>query len=300
IRIVEVGMRDGLQNEAVFLTEEQRITFAKKLAGAGLVHIEAGAFVSPHWIPQMQGSASLISKLLRAQKAGRISKKVQWSALVPNVRGLTSAIESGVKEVAIFGAVSETFSQKNTNVSVAESLTRFKEVMKLAQQNRIKVRGYLSTAFACPYEGKISPQKTVKMIHKLLDLGVYEVSVGDTIGVATPRHVENLLKLTPKQASKLAMHFHDTRGTALANIVTSLDYGITTFDASIGGLGGCPYAPGAAGNVATEDVVYMLEGMGYKTGVNLDQLIKTTRWMAQQLGRPLPSKVGLAGRGNLI
>lgn len=302
IKIVEVGMRDGLQNEAVFLKEQQRITFAKKLAAAGLIYIEAGAFVSPQWVPQMKGSSSLIKKLQRAQVSGSVSRKVQWSALVPNVRGLEEAMAVGLRDVAIFGAVSETFSRRNINASVADSFKKFKEVMALAQKNKIKVRGYLSTAFGCPFEGAIPARRTLQLIDKLLDLGVYEVSVGDTIGVATPTQVENLLKLakSQKMIPSLAMHFHDTRGTALANIKTSLDYGITTFDASLGGLGGCPYAPGAAGNVATEDVVYMLNGMGHKTGIDLNQLIKTSRWMSQQLGRPLPSKVGLAGRGNLF
>lgn len=302
VHIVEVGMRDGLQNEAVYLKESQRFSFAKKLAESGIVRIEAGAFVSPEWVPQMKGSASLIQKLHRAQAQKKISSKVKWSALVPNTRGLQQAIDVGVKDVAIFGAVSETFSRRNINVSVKESFQRFKEVMRVAQTHKVKVRGYLSTAFACPFEGPISSNQTLRLIHQMLELGVYEVSVGDTIGVATPKHVETLLQKAQSDGilSSLAMHFHDTRGTALANIKTSLDFGITTFDASLGGLGGCPYAPGAAGNVATEDVIYMLEGMGYKTGINLDQLIKTSRWMSQQLGRPMPSKLSLAGRGNLI
>jgi hydroxymethylglutaryl-CoA lyase len=297
IEIVEVGMRDGLQNEAVHLTQEQRFEFAKRLAGAGLKRIEAGAFVSPKWVPQMADSGTLIQKLLKAQKSQKISSAVRWSALVPNLMGYDQAVAAGVKEVAIFGAVSETFSQKNINSTVKDSFRKFSEVVENAKRDRIRVRGYVSTVFGCPYEGRISVKQAMGVIERFFELGIYELSIGDTIGVATPKQVKELLQQIQKNKliSKTAMHFHDTRGTALANIAESLRFGVTVFDSSIGGLGGCPYAPGAAGNVATEDVVYLLEGMGYRTGLDLDKLIKTTEWMTKQLGRPLVSRLSLAG-----
>lgn len=297
IEIVEVGMRDGLQNEAVHLTQEQRYEFAKRLAGAGLKRIEAGAFVSPKWVPQMADSGTLIQKLFKAQKSHKISSSVRWSALVPNLMGYDQALAVGVKEVAIFGAVSETFSQKNINSSVKDSFKKFSEVVENAKRDRIRVRGYVSTVFGCPYEGRISVKQAMAVIEKFYELGIYELSIGDTIGVATPKQVRELLQQIQKNKwiDKTAMHFHDTRGTALANIAESLRFGVSVFDSSIGGLGGCPYAPGAAGNVATEDVVYLLEGMGYRTGLDLDKLIKTTEWMTKQLGRPLVSRLSLAG-----
>ncbi len=297
VEIVEVGMRDGLQNEAVHLTQEQRYEFAKRLAGAGLKRIEAGAFVSPKWVPQMADSGTLIQKLFKAQKSNKISSAVRWSALVPNLMGYDQAVAVGVKEVAIFGAVSETFSQRNINSSVNDSFKKFSEVLENAKSDRIRVRGYVSTAFGCPYEGRISVKQAMGVIERFFELGIYELSIGDTIGVATPKQVKELLQQIQKNKwiTKTAMHFHDTRGTALANIAESLRFGVTVFDSSIGGLGGCPYAPGAAGNVATEDVVYLLEGMGYRTGLDLDKLIKTTEWMTKQLGRPLVSRLSLAG-----
>ncbi len=297
IEIVEVGMRDGLQNEAVYLTQEQRYEFAKKLAGAGLTRIEAGAFVSAKWVPQMADSGTLIQKLLKAQRISKFSSKVRWSALVPNLVGYEQAESLGVKEVAIFGAVSETFSQKNINSSVDDSFKKFSAVLQKAKKDRVRVRGYVSTAFGCPYEGRISVKQTMKVIERFFALGVYELSIGDTIGVATPKQVAELLQQMQKNnwIAKTAMHFHDTRGTALANIAESLRFGVSVFDSSIGGLGGCPYAPGAAGNVATEDVVYLLEGMGYSTGLDLNKLIKITEWMTKQLGRPLVSRLSLAG-----
>lgn len=297
IEIVEVGMRDGLQNEAVHLSGEQRYEFAKKLAGAGLKRIEAGAFVSPKWVPQMADSGALLQKLFTAQKNKKFASNVRWSALVPNLIGYEQAVNVGVKDIAIFGAVSETFSQKNINSSVKESFERFTGVMEQAKKDRVRVRGYVSTVFGCPYEGRITVKQAMKVIERYFELGIYELSVGDTIGVATPKQVKELLQQFQKNKwiSKTAMHFHDTRGTALANIAESLDFGIKVFDSSLGGLGGCPYAPGAAGNVATEDVVYLLEGMGYRTGLDLDKLIKTTEWMTKQLGRPLVSRLSLAG-----
>lgn len=296
IKLVEVGMRDGLQNESRQLAIGQLYRFANKLIECGHVYIEAGAFVSPKWVPQMADSKKLIGKILKAQDSGKISKKIHFSALTPNMYGLEEAMSVGLKEVAVFGAASETFSKKNINCTIEESLEKFKEVCSVAKKRKVKVRGYISTAFGCPYEGKISKKKVLDLIEAYLDMGIYEVSIGDTIGVATPKQVRDLLQsVTPlKKVSKLAMHFHDTRGTALANISASLDFGIKTFDTSLGGLGGCPYAPGSAGNVATEDVVYLLHGMGYKTGLSLGKLVETTKWISKQLDKQLPSKVSLS------
>ena len=297
INIVEMGLRDGLQNEAVFLSVAQRFQLLKRLSEAGLSRVEVGAFVSPKWVPQMADTGKLIKKALNAQKQGKLRSSMKMSALVPNLKGLENALNSGIREIAIFGAASETFSQKNINASIKQSLINFKEVVELARKNKIKSRAYLSTVFACPYEGKVSEKKVLGLVDKYLQLGVYEISLGDTIGVASPKQVRSLakglLKLSPPK--KIAMHFHDTRGTAIANILASLDLGFSTFDTSIGGLGGCPYAPGAAGNVATEDVVYMLDQMGMKTGIDLQKLIKSTLWMNRQVGRQLPSKLSLTG-----
>ncbi len=298
VTIVEMGLRDGLQNEAVHLSVGQRFLLLKKFNDAGLKRVEVGAFVSPKWVPQMSETAKLVKKSLGAQKQKKLNPKLQLSALVPNMRGFTRAKESGVKEIAIFGSASETFSQKNINCSIRQSLVNFSQVTIAAKKEKIKTRAYLSTVFACPYEGKVSQAKVLRLIEKYLEIGVYEVSLGDTIGVASPKQVRSLLKSVLKMTSakKIAMHFHDTRGTAIANILASLDLGIKTFDTSIGGLGGCPYAPGAAGNVATEDVIYMLHEMGLKTGVDLNKLVKTTLWMNRQVGRQLPSKLSIVSR----
>jgi len=297
VTIVEMGLRDGLQNEAVHLSVQQRYQLLKRLTNAGLKRIEIGAFVSPKWVPQMSDTAKLARRALQAQRKRQIASGVQMSVLVPNMRGYQDSQRVAIKEVAIFGAASETFSQRNINCSIKQSLCKFQEVISQARVDKVKVRGYLSTVFACPYEGVVSEAKVLKLIEKYFALGVYEISLGDTIGVASPKQVRSLLtkasKIAPRK--KIALHFHDTRGTAIANILASLDLGYTTFDASIGGLGGCPYAPGAAGNVATEDVVYMLHEMGLKTGLDLQQLIKTTHWMTRQVGRPLLSKLSLTG-----
>lgn len=297
VTIVEVGMRDGLQNESVNLSQAQRFEFANHLVAAGLKRIEAGSFVSPQRVPQMANSKELIDQLLEAQKQKKIPANVIFSALVPNAQGYQAARAVGVKEVAVFGAVSETFSQKNINCSIDESLEKFRQVVSLAKRDGVRVRGYVSTVFGCPYEGKIKTAKALKVIEKFFDLGIFELSIGDTIGVATPKQVSELLKglRRMKVMKKVAMHFHDTRGTALANIAESLNSDVRVFDSSLGGLGGCPYAPGAAGNVATEDVVYLLEGMGLKTGLNFDELLKTTTWLAKQLDRPLTSRLSKAG-----
>lgn len=295
VSVFEMSLRDGLQNEAVYLNLNQRFILIKKLINCGMKKMEIGAFVSPQWVPQMKESLPLVKKALKMKSARE--QGIVFSALVPNEKGFATALESGIQEIAIFGSVSETFSKKNINCSVDESLKKFRVVTDLARKNKIKVRGYLSTVFGCPYEGKVDLKKVVKLVERYAELGVYEISLGDTIGVATPLQVKKLLLPLKGFINKkfIAMHFHDTRGTALANISTSLDFGVYSFDSSLGGAGGCPYAPGAAGNVATEDMVYMLEGMGVKTDLNLKKLIETTHWLNSQLGRKLPSKLSLTG-----
>ncbi len=297
VEIIEVGLRDGLQNEKTAISTAKKIELARKLATCGFRRMEAGAFVSAKWVPQMADSKTVVTTLLAESRQNEALRRVRWSALVPNMHGYEDAKAAGLKEIAIFGAVSDTFSEKNINVSVNESLKRFEEVVQAAKADRIKVRGYVSTVFGCPYEGKIGPKAALRVIEKFLELGIYEISLGDTIGVATPKQVKDLLGLMDKSTleTRVAMHFHDTRGTALANIATSLEFGVTAFDASVGGLGGCPYAPGAAGNVATEDVVYMLEGMGLKTSINLDRVIETSKWLETVLKREMVSRVNKSG-----
>lgn len=295
VKIVEVGLRDGLQNESTQLSVEQRYDLYEKLVQAGNKNIEIGAFVSPKWVPQMAVTAELTALILSETQNKK--KKVNVPVLVPNVEGMLKAIDAGITEVAIFAACSESFSQKNINCSIAESFKRFEPVMQLAREHKIKVRGYLSTCFGCPFEGKVSEAKVLSVAKKMARLGVYEISIGDTIGVATPEQVKSLFKKLKKiiPVAKLAGHFHDTRGTALANILAAYEVGVRTFDSSIGGLGGCPYAPGAAGNVATEDVVYMFDGMKVKTGLNLQKLIETNRWLQPMMDHQLSSKVGRVG-----
>jgi hydroxymethylglutaryl-CoA lyase len=295
ISIVEVGPRDGLQNEANSLSVQNRFRLVHQLAAAGIKRIEVGAFVSPKWVPQMQGSGELINQIHADRKS--FAKDVRFSALVPNEKGMLDALQTHVEEVAIFGASSEGFSKANINCTIAESFERFKTVTALAKKQKIRARGYLSTAFGCPYDGYVDPKRVVKLVKQMLSLGVYEISVGDTIGVATPKQVHGLIKLLKQVVplKKIAMHFHDTRGTALANVVASLENGIGVFDTSIGGLGGCPYAKGAAGNLATEDLVYLLHGMGYKTGIDLAALISLKLEMDTLIGRKLLSHVGSAG-----
>lgn len=303
VRIIEVGLRDGLQNEKTTLSVDTRLEFAKRLAQAGAREIEMGAFVSPQWVPQMAGSAQLIAAAVKLRKLkGSEFKRVQFSALVPNLRGLDGAIESGVERIAIFASASESFSQKNINCSIKESLVRYKEVVTVAKSKGLTVRGYLSMCFGCAFEGKVSEAKVVTMAERLLKIGCDEVSIGDTIGVADPKQVARLGKSLKSSIgkNKLAMHFHDTRGTALANILASLEIGLRSFDSSMGGLGGCPYAPAATGNVATEDVVYMLHRMGMKTGLDLEALIQASRWLQPQMNRELPSKVARAGTPRLL
>jgi hydroxymethylglutaryl-CoA lyase len=296
IQIVEVGPRDGLQNEARTLTLEQRLAFIRHLARSGLKRIEVGAFVSPEWVPQMQGSLQLVIELYKHK--GEFPEDVRFSALVPNVKGMQAALSTPLPEVAIFGACSESFSKKNINCTIAESLERFKQVIALAKKNKRRARGYLSVAFGCPYEGTVAESQVIRLVREFLKMGVYEVSIGDTIGVATPRQVRSLLvklKRGGVPLKRIAMHLHDTRGTALANVLASLEEGVRVFDSSFGGLGGCPYAKGASGNLATDDLVYMLEGMGHHTGVDLRRLLTFTPVMQEDIGHKLPSRTAEAG-----
>lgn len=295
IRIFEVGARDGLQNEFNILDVNIRTEFVRRLAKTGVKDIEVGSIVSSKWVPQMQDSDKVFKRIIKSNP-----DKINYSLLVPNLKGFDIAVQNGAKEVAIFTAASEKFSQKNTNCSIEESFTRFAPVMEKAKTQKIKVRGYLSTVFECPFQGPIAPSLVAKIAKRLLDMGSYEVSLGDTIGVGAPNDVEKLLKqlqINNIPLSKVAMHFHNTRGTALANVVTSLELGIRNFDSSIGGLGGCPYAPGAMGNLATEDLVYLTERMGYNTGMDLKKLIQTHHWIQSKVGHPLSSHLGRSGLG---
>ncbi|MCE3010474.1 MAG: hydroxymethylglutaryl-CoA lyase [Proteobacteria bacterium] len=294
IRIVEVGLRDGLQNEKQVVPTAIKVGLAQRLKNAGVKTLEIGAFVRADKVPQMADTKLFLGELSKTKDF----KLVQLSALVPNEKGMHEAIAAGLKEVAVFTAASDSFTRNNINCTVEESFVRFEPVFKLAKKNKIKVRGYLSTAFGCPYEGSVSEKRVVDLTARLLKLGCYEVSIGDTIGVAVPSQVESLVKKIKARKislAKIAGHFHDTRGTSLANILTAYRLGLRVFDSSLGGLGGCPYAPGASGNVATEDVVYMFEKMNVKTGLHLKSLIDTNHWLSQTMKRSLPSKVSQAG-----
>ncbi|WP_413289126.1 hydroxymethylglutaryl-CoA lyase [Bdellovibrio sp. HCB337] len=297
VTIVEMGLRDGLQNEKVVLSTQARLEILQKLLDIGARRIEIGAFVSPQWVPQMAGSAEVTKAALELQKSKKIPKGTEFSVLVPNEKGMLMAIESGIKEVAIFAAASESFSKKNINCTIEESFERFKPVMALAKKHKIKVRGYLSTCFGCPFEGKVSEAKVIQLAKRLHQIGCYEISIGDTIGVADPMQVERIFKKLKKvvPVKKLAAHFHDTRGTALANILEAYQLGVRVFDASVGGLGGCPYAPGAAGNVSTEDVAYMFHGMGVKTGLDIEKMVAMNPWLTEKIQHTLPTKVGKVG-----
>ena len=285
ITVVEVGPRDGLQNEAAQLDVSVRVEFINALSAAGLRVIESAAFVSPKWVPQMAGAGVVMSRIERR-------RGVRYPALVPNLQGLADAIDAGVREVAIFAAASETFSRRNINAGIEESLGRYAEVARRAHEAGVRVRAYLSTAFGCPFEGPVSVPQVVEVARRLGDMDVFEIAISDTIGVAHPGQVWDLLAgLTAHfRIEALALHFHDTRGTALANVLAGLQAGVTTFDSSAGGLGGCPYAPGAAGNLATEDLIYMLDGMGIETGVDLDGVIAASHFIEPHLGHPLPSR----------
>jgi hydroxymethylglutaryl-CoA lyase len=285
VTIYEVGPRDGLQNEARQVPTADKIRFIDALVASGIKNIEITSFVSPKWIPQLADASEVARGVHRP--AG-----VRMSALVPNRRGLETAMASGMKEIAVFLSASETHNKKNVNKTIAETLTAFDDVVPHARAAGLKVRAYVSTVFGCPYEGDVDPERAVQLTGQLKDMGVYEVSLGDTIGVANPAQVEDVLGrvLAKHPANCVAVHFHDTQGTALANCLVSLQMGITTIDASAGGLGGCPYAPGAAGNLATEDVVAMLHGMNVKTGIDLDKLAEASRTAATFVGHELPSK----------
>jgi hydroxymethylglutaryl-CoA lyase len=284
IRVVEVGPRDGLQNEKTLVSLDDKIQFIKKLIDAGLRDIEATSFVRKEKIPQM-GDGSELCTALKSSQANLIS-------LVPNLKGLEEAIKVGVKEIAVFTSTSNTFNKKNINASIDESLVKIAEVMRLAKNNNIRIRGYISTAFGCPYEGKTSVQEFIRIAQFLQSNGAYEVSIGDTIGVAHPLQVKQFIE-TIRQSFSLSffsMHFHDTRGMALANILTSLELGITSFDSSAGGLGGCPYAVGALGNVATEDLIYLLHSLGIETGVDMQKLAEASVYIFSKLNREVASK----------
>ncbi len=286
ISVYEVGLRDGLQNEVAFVPTDEKLALAGMLADAGLRRIELTSFVSPRWIPQLADHAQVAARAPR--RPG-----VVYSALVPNKLGLEGAKAAGLEEIAVFMSATEAHSKKNINKSVAEALAVLAEVTQAALAMGLRVRGYLSTVFGCPYEGPVDPARPHELVHQLLAMGVYEVSLGDTIGVAVPKQVREVVRRLEADVplSKLALHMHDTRGTALANVLAGLDCGITTFDSAFGGLGGCPYAPGASGNLATEDLIYMLEGMGYESGVSLDRLILASEHVSHLVGRTLPSKV---------
>jgi isopropylmalate/homocitrate/citramalate synthase len=289
VRIVEVGPRDGLQNEKQTVPTETKIEFIRRLADAGLTTIEATAFVSPRWVPQMADHA----EVLRALKQGQ---GTTYPVLVPNLRGFEEAVAAGATEVAVFAAASETFSQRNINCSIAESLERFEPIFAAARAENVAVRGYVSCVLGCPYEGEVKAAKVADVAAALFERGCYEISLGDTIGVGTPNRTSALIETVSERIprEKLAGHFHDTYGQALANIYAAMLEGVSVFDASVSGLGGCPYAPGAAGNVATEDLLYMLNGMGVETGVDLDRLIGAGAFICERLGRTTQSRVAKA------
>jgi hydroxymethylglutaryl-CoA lyase len=285
VTIYEVGPRDGLQNEARHVATDEKIRFIDGLVDAGLRHVEITSFVSPRWIPQLADAAEVARGVVR--RPG-----VVMSALVPNRRGLDAALAAGMTEVAVFLSASETHNKKNVNKTIADTLRAFDDVVAPARAAGARVRAYVSTVFGCPYEGDVPPERAVALTRQLRDLGVYQVSLGDTIGVANPRQVEDVLGqvLADTPAEEVAVHFHDTQGTALANCLVALTLGITTIDSSVGGLGGCPYAPGASGNLATDDVVAMLHAMGVETGIDLDRLVEVSRSAAAFVGHELPSK----------
>lgn len=286
VTVYEVGPRDGLQNEAETLSLEARAAFVDALTEAGLPAIEVGSFVSPKAVPQLADTEELYRRI-------HLASGVRYPALVPNERGLDRALAAGVREIAVFTAASETFNRKNINAGVDESIERFRPVIARAKEEKVRVRGYVSTAFGCPYEGDIAPEAVREVVHKLLDLSVDEISIGDTIGVATPSGVYDVIEALYESGvtrGVLALHFHDTRGTALANVFAGLQCGVTTYDASAGGLGGCPYAPGASGNLATEDLVYLLEGLGIQTGVTLARVVEASRTLAGSLGHRPPGR----------
>ncbi len=289
VRIVEVGPRDGLQNEMASVSTAVKIELIARLGQSGVKCIESTAFVSPKWVPQMADNAEVMAGIKRLPG-------VAYPVLVPNIKGFEAALAAGCQEVAVFGAASEAFSQRNINCSVTESLERFRPVIEEARRNHVKVRGYISCVLGCPYQGEVLPGAVAELAHALFEMGCYEISLGDTIGVGTPGKTRDMIEAVARRVplKKLAGHFHDTYGMAIANIYASLEMGIAVFDASVAGLGGCPYAAGASGNVATEDVVYLLQGLGIDIGIDLDGLVETGDWIAGKLGRQNGSKVARA------
>ena len=289
VKIVEVGPRDGLQNEKQAIDTATKVELIARLGASGLKTIEATAFVSPKWVPQMADNAEVMRQITRLNG-------VTYPVLTPNLKGLEAASATGVTEVAVFAAASEAFSQKNINCSIDESIERFVPVIESAREHGVAVRGYVSTVVGCPYQGDVPPEKVAEVSKALFDLGCYEISLGDTIGVGTPLKVQTMLAEVSKAVpmDKLAGHFHNTYGMAIANIYASLQMGMAVFDASVAGLGGCPYAKGASGNVATEDVVYLLNGLGIDSGVDLTSLVETAVWVSAQLGRAPASNVAKA------
>ncbi len=290
VTVVEVGPRDGLQNESVALSVDDRVAFCERLVAAGLPVVELGAFVSPRWVPQMAGSDEVLRRV--GSRPG-----VRLPVLVPNRTGYEAARSAGARAIAVFTAASETFNKRNTNATIDESFSRFAEFVPEAKREGLHVRGYVSTCFGCPYEGKVAPARVVEVARRLVEAGCDEVSIGDTIGVAVPSQVSDLFGRLRETLSgeRVAAHFHDTRGTALANVLAALQQGVSVVDSSAGGLGGCPYAPGAAGNLATEDLLYMLHGMGIETGVDLLAVAEASRALGARLGHGLPSRWLQAG-----
>lgn len=292
VKIVDVGPRDGLQNQSEIVPLDAKIKLVEMLADAGVPSVEAGAFVSPKWVPQMANTADVMRKITR--KPG-----VSYPVLVPNMKGYEAARDTGCEEVAIFGAASETFSEKNINCSITESLERFAPVAEAAIADGIRVRGYISCVLGCPYEGDVSPEAVAHVARALDGMGCYEVSLGDTIGTGTPGKAQDMIAAVAKYipTDRLGAHFHDTYGQALANLLAVMQMGVAVIDTAVAGLGGCPYAKGASGNVATEDVLYMLDGLGIETGIDMDKLLAASRYISTTIGRAPASKVGLAKLG---
>lgn len=289
VRMVEVGARDGLQNESVLVPAQVKIGLIDRLSDAGLAVVEATSFVSPKWVPQMADNAEVLAGIKR--RPG-----VSYPVLVPNLKGLEAALDAGVEEVALFAAASESFSRKNINCSIGESLERFEPVLAVANERGVRVRGYLSCVLGCPYQGEVAPEAVAEVARRLREMGCYEISLGDTIGVGTPGKARAMVEAVAARVplERLAVHFHDSYGQGLANILAVLELGIGVVDSAVAGLGGCPYAPGASGNVASEDLLYMLDGLGIETGVDLDRLIAAGNYISGFLGRPSGSKVARA------
>ncbi len=292
VRLVEVGPRDGLQNEKRVVSADTKVELIRRLAAAGLGTIEATSFVSPKWVPQMGDNTEVLTRVL----GGAAPAALDYPVLTPNLKGFEAALAAGAKEVAVFGAASESFSQKNINCSIAESLARFRPVAAAAHAAGVKVRGYVSCVAGCPYEGPVAPGKVAEVADTLIEMGCYEVSLGDTIGTGNPASIQRMLEAVLGRVSvgRVAGHYHDTYGMAVANIHASLQLGVAVFDASVGGLGGCPYAAGASGNVATEDVVWLMNGLGIETGIDLERLVDVAAWISAELGREPASRVARA------